>query len=75
MNKREWVILVFIVFLLVGCKSVHRRTDTRTTYPDGKVVNVVDEVTDESFTLGFSNGDSKVIDLLDVNVTGAGIGR
>ena len=68
-------LLVIVIIMLAACKSVHTSKKLTTTLPDGKVV--VEEAThvDESFTLGFSEGEGKTLvggNLLDLSVSGIG---
>lgn len=68
-------IVACILVTFVGCKSVQKDVHTITTV-ENKNTNIItttnklDKSTDKSFTLGFSEGDAKVIDLLDINVSG-----
>ena len=63
------VLIIFLLLmssLLTGCKSVRLVEDTKTTYPDGKVEEKTKTLTDDSFTLGGSEGDGKT--LFSVNI-------
>lgn len=80
MKSISYVIIVLVILILFGCKSVEKTTKTSTINEkfndEGKIVGretVVEEtiIADNGFTLGFSEGDSKVIDFLNVNVLGA----
>lgn len=69
------IILLIMVALLSGCRNIQKNIDTTVIIED-RVANTkttthtVDKSKDESFTLGLSEGDGKVIDVLDINVSG-----
>ena len=70
------LIAILVIFTLLaffyGC-----RTDTKIEYyePDG-IHSLADRTkikeTTSGFNMGFSEGDNKILDILDVNVSGIG---
>jgi hypothetical protein len=66
------LVIFFMLVLFFGC-----RTDTTIEYyePDG-IHSLEDRVktktVKDGFNMGFSEGDNKVLDILDVNVSGIG---
>jgi len=71
------IALILLPIILVGCRNIQKDVHTVVTIEDKKtqittVTETVDKSTDESFTLGLSEGDGKILDILDVNVSGVG---
>jgi len=67
------LVMAAAVAFAAGCKSIHRTTEITTTKPDGTIVVEKSKFDDESFTLGFSEGAGKTVNLPDVSVVGGGL--
>ena len=65
MKKIEYIFLVAVLFLLIsllaGCKSIKHEKTTTVETPDGTKTTVKETITDDSFTLGGSEGDGKTL--------------
>ena len=65
------IVIISAVLTLTSCKSVKIEETVETTYPDGKVERRTKKMTDDSFTLGGSEGDGKT--LLELSVGNVGM--
>ena len=68
-------LLVIAIIMLMACKAVNTTKKVITTLPDGRVVVEEASHVDNSFTLGFSEGEGKTLvggNLLDLSVSGIG---
>ena len=62
---------VFCLTLVLGCKSVcNWQLRTEKDMIKKLEITTLTYQNDNSFTLGFSEGDAKVIDVLDVSISG-----
>jgi len=61
MNRIEWFLLIGLLIFFAGCKSVKQEKVTITETPDGTKTTVKESITDDSFTLGGSEGDGKTL--------------
>jgi len=64
-DKYEYIVIVIVIILmmslLTGCKSVRHEKTTIVETPDGVKTTVKETITDDSFTLGGSEGDGKTL--------------